>query len=113
MVQVKQLDGHDFGSLSIVSLDRAEVFAPMAHDEDAPALGGFFWRAFAGTREQNNGSMPKGESAALLHFATQLGSTGQNGGASSTIPQRMDALDFYTFTAIVATLAVAWYVWRL
>jgi hypothetical protein len=42
MVQVKQLDGHDFGSLSIVSLDRAEVFAPMAHDEDAPALGGFF-----------------------------------------------------------------------
>jgi|EndMetStandDraft_9_1072997.scaffolds.fasta_scaffold584640_2 hypothetical protein len=41
MVQVKQLDGHDFGSLSIVSLDRAEVFAPMAHDEDAPALGGF------------------------------------------------------------------------
>jgi hypothetical protein len=25
----------------------------------------------------------------------------------------MDALDFYTFAAIVATLAVAWYVWRL
>jgi hypothetical protein len=25
----------------------------------------------------------------------------------------MDALDFYTFAAIVVTLAIAWYVWRL
>jgi len=25
----------------------------------------------------------------------------------------MDALDFYTFAAIVATLTIAWYVWRL
>jgi hypothetical protein len=24
----------------------------------------------------------------------------------------MDALDFYTGTAIVVTLAIAWYVWR-
>jgi hypothetical protein len=25
----------------------------------------------------------------------------------------MDAVDFYTFAAIVVTLAIAWYVWRL
>jgi hypothetical protein len=25
----------------------------------------------------------------------------------------MEALDFYTFAAIIAPLAIAWYVWRL
>ena len=37
MVQVKQLDGYGLGPLAIGRFDRAEMFAPMAHDDDAPA----------------------------------------------------------------------------
>jgi hypothetical protein len=42
MVQVKLLDGHSLASLAIGRLDRAEIFATAAHDDDAPALGGLF-----------------------------------------------------------------------
>jgi hypothetical protein len=29
------------------------------------------------------------------------------------LAENMDPADFYTFAAIIATLAIAWYVWRL
>jgi hypothetical protein len=37
VVQRKLLDGHSLSSLAIGRLDRAEIFAFAAHDDDAPA----------------------------------------------------------------------------
>jgi hypothetical protein len=37
LIQVKLLDGHSPGSLAIGHLDRAEIFAATADDDDAPA----------------------------------------------------------------------------
>src|SRR5262245_49196335 len=36
MVQIKLLDGHRLSSLAIRRLDRADMFAFAAHDDDAP-----------------------------------------------------------------------------
>jgi hypothetical protein len=52
LVQIEQLDGHGFGPLAVGRVDRAEIFALTADDDDAPAseLNSFVGGAWIGAR---------------------------------------------------------------
>jgi hypothetical protein len=56
-------------------LDRAEVFAAAAHDDNAPRseFGGLFGMEYAGTRRQDNAADAECESASRRHLQPHLG----------------------------------------
>jgi hypothetical protein len=55
VVQRKLLDGYGRSLLAIGRLDRAEIFAAAAHDDDAPALGGLLGIGAPGHAGKDNG----------------------------------------------------------